>query len=221
MTSTQPLFDLGPTTSRTDLVSSAIRTSILDGTFQPGDVLVERHLAEQYGVSKTPVREALIMLERSRLLVSNRNRGMTVRTLTLREIRHVYEERLLLEPWALGQVVNAGATDFSEASRALEESSAHVSTRDPGAKVIANRRFHRALYSKCENELVVEALDRLQDLVAFAAVSVLWPERDTSDDEAEEHQKVLDAAIAGADGLATELLRDHIQTSITRVSNAD
>ncbi|WP_249203593.1 FCD domain-containing protein [Brevibacterium sp. SMBL_HHYL_HB1] len=133
----------------------------------------------------------------------------------------MYEERLLLEPWALCRVIDDGATDFSDASRALEESNVHASAREPGAKVIANRRFHRALYSKCENELVVEALDRLQDLVAFAAVSVLWPEKDTSYDEAQEHEKILNAAVSGDGALATKLLRDHIQTSITRVSDTD
>lgn len=210
------LSPIGETTSRTDLVAEAIRSAILDRTLQPGDVLVERQLAEQFGVSKTPVREALIMLSRSGLLSPTRNRGVTVRSLTVDEIRHVYEERLLLEPWALRTVVDGGRSDFVESVEALRKAEQFAAEGNQAAWAMANRRFHRGLYSACENVLIVEALDGLQDFVALATVTVLWQKWSTGDIEAAQHQAIVDAALAGDSGLAESLLSQHIETSIKR-----
>lgn len=219
MTSAQALPQIGLATTRADLVAESIRSAILNGTLKPGDVLVERQLAAQLGVSKTPVREAMIGLANTKLLVSSRNRGMTVRRLTLTEIRHVYEERLLLEPWAVRRVVEAGISDFSDALGALQES--EIRADNQAARVMANRRFHRALYSRCENELVVEALDGLQDMVALAAVTVFWERWGTGDKEAGEHKQILDAAANGDAEGAESLLRAHIQASIERAASTD
>src|SRR5215211_5972136 len=88
-------------TTASDLVADSIRAAILSGQLKPGETLVERRLAVQLGVSKTPVREALIALSTSGLVAVNPNRGVTVRRLTLDDIRKCYEVRLLLEPWAV------------------------------------------------------------------------------------------------------------------------
>ena len=210
------LSPIGETTSRTDLVAEAIRSAILDRTLQPGDLLVERQLAEQFGVSKTPVREALIMLGRSGLLAQTRNRGVTVHSLTLDEIRHVYEERFLLEPWALRTIIEAGRSDFVESMDALRKAADFATEGNQAAQAMANRRFHRGLYSACENVLIVDVLDSLQDIIALATVTVLWEKLSSSDVEAAEHQAILNAAVAGDAPLAESLLRQHIEASIKR-----
>ena len=217
MTSSRTLPQLGTTVSRADLVAETIRTSILNGTLKPGDILAERQLADQLGVSKTPVREALIGLSQTKLLVANRNKGMTVRTLSSAEVRHVYEERLLLEPWALRRTIEDKRTDFTNATQALREAETHAT--DPAAKVMANRRFHQALYSECENRLVVDTLNSLQDIVALAAITVFWRKWSTSNTESHEHENILTAAINGDATQAESMLRDHIQASITRITS--
>jgi DNA-binding GntR family transcriptional regulator len=73
------------------------------------------------------------------------------------------------------------------------------------------------MYSKCENPLIVRALDNLQDLTALAIVSVLWEQWPTWRKEADEHDEILKAAEAGEADEAERLMRTHIERSIARL----
>ncbi|GGG64793.1 GntR family transcriptional regulator [Kocuria dechangensis] len=211
---------LGLSTNRSDLVVESVKTAILSGQLAPDEVLVERRIADQLGISKTPVREALIILMRSGLLTATARRGVCVRRLSLRDVRHIYEERVLLEPWAIAHA-RSPHPDFKAAARALDDVERHRVDGDTAASALANRRFHRAMYAQCDNEFIVESLDRLQDLTALAAASVLWEKWPTSDKEFTEHQTIYDAAQAGRLEEAGELMREHIQASITRLADQE
>ncbi|MDH2424022.1 GntR family transcriptional regulator [Sphaerisporangium sp. TRM90804] len=208
-------------TTRTDLVAGSIRTAILSGRIKPGETLVERRLAEQLGVSKTPVREALIGLAASGLVTISPNRGVTVRVLDTVDLRKATEVRLLLEPWAVaGAARHARPGGLPSARRALAEAGELLSGQDPAALSLANRRFHRALYSGCGNELVTAHLDNLQDLTALGAVTVLWRRWPTWREEFEEHERILLAAEAGDAAQAERLTRAHVKRSLTHLAPA-
>ncbi|MEO3813267.1 GntR family transcriptional regulator [Sphaerisporangium sp. B11E5] len=203
-------------TTRTDLVADSIRTAILSGRLKPGETLVERRLAEQLGVSKTPVREALIGLATTGLVVMSPNRGVSVRVLDATDLRKAGELRVLLEPWAVAGATRLGHPEMIRAARqALDEAGDLLSGEDPTALSLANRRFHRALYSGCENELVTAQLDNLQDLTALGTVAVLWPRWPTWREEYTEHERILAAAQAGDVELAERLTRSHVERSVT------
>ena len=97
-----------PIPSRTQYVLEAIKHAILTGRLSPGQALVETDLAAQFGVSKTPVREALKTLAGTGLVVMSQYKGVTVRTVDAAMAREVYDVRLLLEPEALRRTVTAG-----------------------------------------------------------------------------------------------------------------
>jgi DNA-binding GntR family transcriptional regulator len=165
------------------------------------------------------VREALIALTSSGLLTPTRNRGVAVRRLSAPDVQRIYEMRMLVEPWAAGQVAAAGRFDATEARQALADAARFAEADDHAGLSLANRRFHRCLYSACPNELVVRALDDLQDLTALATVSLLWERWPTWRDEADEHRDIL---AAGEDGRAADteaLVRRHIQRSIRRLEH--
>jgi len=208
---------LGRSTTRSDLVAASIKAAILDGRLRPDELLVERKLADQLGVSKTPVREALIALTSSGLLTPTRNRGVAVRRMRPEDVQHVYEMRLLVEPWAAGRVAASGTFDAAEARRALEDATRFVEVDDHAGLSLANRRFHRTIYSTCSNELVVRSLDDLQDLTALGTVSLLWEQWPTWRAELEEHHELLAAVQERRAADAEELMRSHIQRSITRL----
>ena len=208
---------LGRSTTRSDLVAASIKAAILSGRLRPDEVLVERRLAELLGVSKTLVREALIALTSSGLLTPTRNRGVAVRRMQARDVQHVYEMRILVEPWAAGQVAGSAAFDAGEARRALEDAARFVDADDHAGLSMANRRFHRSLYATCPNELVVRSLDDLQDLTALGTVSLLWEQWPTWRAELDEHREILAAVQERRPGDAEELMRTHIQRSITRL----
>ncbi|WP_219420092.1 GntR family transcriptional regulator [Pseudonocardia nigra] len=211
---------LGRSTTRSDLVAASIKTAILSGRLKPDEVLVERRIAEQLGVSKTPVREALISLTSSGLLTPTRSRGVAVRRLRAEDVLRIYEMRALVEPWAAAQVAVADGFDASEARQALDDAARFVEADDQAGLSLANRRFHRSLYSTCPNTLVVSTLDDLQDLTALGTVSLLWEQWPTWRDEVQEHRDVLAAVTEHRAADAEHLLRSHIERSIGRLRAA-
>ncbi|RCG20217.1 GntR family transcriptional regulator [Sphaerisporangium album] len=206
-------------TTRTDLVADSIRAAILSGRIKPGETLVERRLAEQLGVSKTPVREALISLASTGLVVISPNRGVSVRVLDAADLRKANEVRLLLEPWAVAASTRlANPATVREAREALAEAGGLLSGDDPTALSLANRRFHHALYHACDNELVTAQLDDLQNLAALGTVTVLWRHWPTWREEFTEHENILAAVERGDAPLAERLTRAHIKRSVTHLS---
>lgn len=207
--------------SRTDLVAESVRDAILSGELGPGETLVERKLSELLGVSKTPVREALISLSHTGLVTVAPNRGITVRRLTLPDMREVYELRMLLEPWAARTTARAQAAEaIQEAQEALNEAAGLLGSDDHLRLSMANRRFHRALYSRCGNDLVISQLDGLQDLTALGAVNLLWQRWPTWRAEFVEHAEILSAASGGDEPRVESLVRNHIEQSVTKLAEA-
>lgn len=189
--------------SRSQVVADTIRKAILSGELEPGQALVERELSEQFGVSKTPVREALIGLVSTGLVNQSQYRGMTVQTVDPELVRSVVETRDLLEPPAVG--LAAGRVDdaeLTEARRLLDEA-AEQGRRGAWVELqLLNRSFHRHLYLPCGNPLLCRYLDGLQDLVALISIAS-WSKRTTWEGEHEEHRRIL-AAVADRDPQAAE-----------------
>jgi DNA-binding GntR family transcriptional regulator len=206
-------------TTTSDLVVEAIRSAILSGAFKPGETLVERRLAEQLGVSKTPVREALIALSATGLVQITPNRGTVVRAVHADDVRQAYEVRALLEPWAVARTVRrAGPDAVVEARTALTEAASHRSGEDHIRLSLANRRFHRALYAGCGNDIVVAQLDSLQELAALGAVALIWTRSPSWRTEHADHEEILAAVDEGAAERAERLTRKHIRQSVQRLA---
>jgi DNA-binding GntR family transcriptional regulator len=206
------LAPLANLSSRSGLVAEAIRDAILRGHFAPGTTLVERKLASMLGVSKTPVREALIGLARDGLVTMSPNRGVSVRVIDAAELRSIYEVRLRLEPWAVGRAVASFSADAVEEARSvLGEARAAVESDDRASLTLINRRFHRLLYSRCGNDMVASILNDLQDQVALGVVSVLWREVPTWSQELTEHEAILDAVALQDASRAETLMSQHIE----------
>ena len=203
--------------SRTEAVGADIRRAILDRELLPGQPLVEADLAARYGVSKTPVREALKELAGSGLVVISPYRGATVREVTPDWARDVCDLRLLLEPEAVRRAALAGDPEPYRAAAAVLDSAADLLTGDDHAQLsLLNRRFHHELYRGCGNALLVAQLDELRDRAALISVAG-WAARPTWRAEWKEHRAVLRAASAGHADQAADLVRQHIQEFRDRV----
>ncbi|MBI0379855.1 MULTISPECIES: GntR family transcriptional regulator [Streptomyces] len=200
-----------PIPSRTQYVLEAVKHAILTGGLRPGQALVEAELAAQFGVSKTPVREALKTLAGRGLVVMSEYKGATVRTVDTAMAHAVYDVRLLLEPEALRRTVAARA-GLADAGAALERSDAAA---DPAARSLANRDFHRALYLPCGNPLLTRMLDELRDQAALVS-AIAWQAVPSWEQEAREHREILARALDGdADG-AARALHEHIGSFVRR-----
>lgn len=200
-----------PIPSRTQYVLEEIKHRILTGQLTPGQALVETELAAQFGVSKTPVREALKTLAGTGLVVMSQYKGVTVRMVDADMAREVYDVRLLLEPEALRRAVRRGAS-LEAARDALARSDRAADTAE---RSLANRSFHRALYTSCGNPLLGRMLDEVRDQAALVS-AVAWAADPSWEREAAEHRDILRLALDGdADGAAAAL-HAHIASFVRR-----
>ncbi|MGW0821209.1 GntR family transcriptional regulator [Streptomyces sp. NPDC002845] len=200
-----------PIPSRTQYVLEGIKHRILTGQLTPGQALVETELAAQFGVSKTPVREALKTLAGTGLVVMSQYKGVTVRMVDADMAREVYDVRLLLEPEALRRAVRRGSS-LDAARDALTRSDQAADTAE---RSLANREFHRALYVSCGNPLLGRMLDEVRDQAALVS-AVAWAANPSWEREAAEHKEILRLALEGdADGAAVAL-HAHIASFVHR-----
>lgn len=171
---------------------------------------MEAELAAAYGMSKTPVREALLALSREGLVEIAPSRGMRVRHFSGDDIRDIYELRAVLEPLALLKAAPRLTDAHRERLRGIlvaADAAALVGDRRELSHL--NREFHDQLVSKCRNRRVVEILGQLHDQLRLIAL-LFWSVRPTYEHESKQHWSVLQALDEGEAELAAERLRFHI-----------
>ncbi|MCU1545779.1 MAG: GntR family transcriptional regulator [Homoserinimonas sp.] len=138
-----------------------LRTAVLNGEFRPGMILVETAVAEAYGVSRTPVREALRALEKDGIL-QQRGRHLVVRVTTLEEVLEIYDCRIVLEGVAAGWAARARTdNDLELLELALQEMTL-AADASPFEKATVNHAFHERLWRSSHNATLVDLLARLE-----------------------------------------------------------
>jgi len=196
--------------SASSIVYETLREAILTNEIPAGTQLVEATLAQQFGISKTPVREALQQLVHSGLATSELAKGVMVHRLTLAEIQDVVEMRLVLEPLALRQSVpNLSAEDFDLLQNTLQQAQDAFQQQDFKALSKLNSLFHSTLSSRATNHLLLRWLDSLSDHRRLITMQG-WAIDNRSGQEYAEHQAILAAAMAGEAEQAAILLAKHI-----------
>lgn len=189
-------------------VYEQLRQSIIEGRFEPGDALTEIALAEQFGVSRTPIREALRRLEQDGL-VERGTRGMQVRTRSPEEILEIYEVRVVLEA-AAAKAAAAAKTSLDLLRLAqLHEEMLAASPNDARNLADLNRRFHEQLWQASHNATLVDLLTRLGvHLVRFRETTLTFGDRWKT--VLDEHTELLDAIRDGDAERAAQISTDHM-----------
>jgi len=185
------------------LILEAIDT----GVYKPGSRLVESELADRFGVSRTPIREALQRLETQSLLTRD-GRSLIVASLDHSQLSELYVVRGELEGLA-ARLAARHATpeekrvlrDMLEADRKLQD--------DPEAMARANRRFHKQIHLASHNRYLVQQLDLVHRSMALLASTSIAAEGRTVD-TLEEHERIVRAIEAGDGDAADAALREHI-----------
>lgn len=140
-----------------------IRECIITGLFAPGEHLRQEELAERLGVSRIPVRTALMQLESEGLVSFHPHRGAVVRTLTVEQVREIYELRALLETHALRKSV--ARMTSARAARLRDLGTALDAPHDSSSLVDERVAFYRELYDAAENPVAVGIIEDLRNSV--------------------------------------------------------
>jgi len=183
---------------------------IRQGALPPGARLRETELAERLGISRTPVREAIQMLEADGLVVHAPRAGATVRRLDHAEVVELYEMRAVLAGAAARMAARA-ATEPELAE--LEALNAEIAAAaGPTAAYELNRQFHRLLLEAAKNRYLAKSMGVLQKTLTILGPTTLTdPER--AEQAVAEHARVL-AALAAHDGARAEAeMRAHIEAA--------
>lgn len=146
-------------------IAARIREKILAGVYAPGAALLQDSIAAEFGVSKIPVREALVHLRAEGLIDIFAHRGFQVRALSATEIEEVFRLRLKLEPEAVAEGARrAGAADHVAAENALRVLSSALSEKRLASAGDLNCAFHLALIVPRLQPVTFETLSRLHTL---------------------------------------------------------
>jgi DNA-binding GntR family transcriptional regulator len=146
-----------------DRVYAHVKAGILDHRYPAGELLTEGELAAEVGVSRTPVREALLRLEAEGLLRLYPKRGALVVPVTADEARDVLEARAVVEAWAAPRAVAAGAALVARLEPLVEQMRAHCRAGDTRPFVEADRAFHEAVVDAAGNAILSRLYTSLRD----------------------------------------------------------
>ena len=195
---------------RADALRDRLEQDIVTGALRPGERLDEQSLAARFGVSRTPIREALMQLATAGLIELQPRRGAFVASLSLKEVIERFEVMAALE----GACAALAARRITEDERqALLEAHDACAQQAPGGDAdtyyYANERFHEVIYAACHNTYLAEQARQLHDrLKPFRRLQLRARSRVAT--SLTEHQAIVDAILAGESSRAEQVLRDHI-----------
>ena len=189
---------------------SMILEAIDVGVFKPGDRLVESELADRFGVSRTPIREALQRLETQSLL-SRDGRSLIVASLDHNQMAELYVVRRELEGLAASLAARHATEEEVRILREMVEADNGL-VDDPPALARANRRFHKQVHLASQNRYLVQQLDLVYRTMALMATTSLAAAGRTRIAQ-DEHDAIVTAIENKDEKAAGEALREHISVA--------
>ena len=187
-----------------------IRAAIIDGRLEPGRRLKEEELARELGISRTPVREALLVLQTEGLLESAPNRGATVRTYEAADLDDLYQLRALLEGFAARRAAaRISAADLDRLRESCERFVALRAEDDVTDLVRENLSFHNVILEAAGSERLVQMVRKVIEL-PLVYRSYVWysPEQKLI---SEHYHRQLTAALTAHDAERAELvMKEHV-----------
>ena len=196
-----------------EAIFATLRGEILSGVHQPGTPMRETSLAERFGVSRTPVREALSRLQQERLL-ERVARGLQVPQVEPAQVIQIYDMRILLEEEAAGQA--ARARQFTDLMRleALLERDRQLSSPDDHTRITTNLEFHAAVWECAHNPILTDLLERLSTHLVHAPRSTLSVDQRWNA-ALDEHAALISAIDRQDVEQARSIARAHMETART------
>ncbi|WP_432077148.1 GntR family transcriptional regulator [Streptomyces wuyuanensis] len=191
-------------------ILDALRAALVSGELRPGEVYSAPALGERFGVSATPVREAMQQLGLEGAVETVPNRGFRVVVRTARELAELAEVRALIEvPVMLRLARTVPAARWAELVPLAEATAVAAATGDRAGYAESDRAFHRAVLSLDGNDQLVAVADDLHRRSQWPLVSAPAPRRADLVADAAEHAALLEALIAQDLAVVTSLVREH------------
>ena len=203
-----------PPKSLTQIAYENLRTSILNGEMRAGELYNEMAIAKQLGISRTPIREALLELSNKGMVTFLPRRGIIVRSLSEEDVKELFELRQVLETHFLTKIAaKPSEFDFSALEKNIKEQKNAALKNNIPDYLRCNGGFHSAMGEMCNNQRMLDIYAAIADLIRLLALQSLQHPMRIQEQLIPQHEAMLEA-IKGADAkLATDLLTIHLHES--------
>lgn len=196
-----------------ELVLEAIREAIINGNLKPRERLMEIQLAEELGVSRTPIREALRKLELEGFIVMVPRKGAYVADISIKDIADVFEIRTALEGLAAALAAERiTEEELENMERCLVEKGEAIAMADIDKLVETDTKFHEAIYRASRNERLWTILNNLREqFQRLRTTSLSVPGR--MQQSLKEHREIVEAIQSRDVQQARQMAQDHIENA--------
>jgi len=213
------LLALPETRSLGDDIADRLKAAILSGHFEPGERLGEERLAARMQVSRGPIREALVQLERQGIVVIKRNKGAFVAQLAREDLDELYTLRRAIERLALQRAIeHSTERDLFNMQKLVDEIAAHHRlgiTEQVAADL--DLKFHDLIYQAARHRRLNETWQMMRPQIHILLLSRNVAHEDFRDMVVGAHQDIVDAITHRDEAAALALLEDHLAGSYGRV----
>ncbi|MFD8735733.1 GntR family transcriptional regulator [Streptomyces sp. NPDC059618] len=193
-----------------DRVYAHVKDGVLERRYEGGALLTEGELADAVGVSRTPVREALLRLEAEGLIKLYPKKGALVLPVSAQEIADVVETRQLVEEHAARKAVPASPLLLARLEELLERQKEQAAAGDLAAAAVTDRCFHAEIVRSGGNEILSRLYDQLRDRQLRMGVAVMHAHPDRITKTLVEHEQILDALRSGDADAVVGLIHGHV-----------
>ena len=207
-------------TDTTRKLIKELRRRIVAWQYSPQFPLVEETLAHEFGVSRSPVRQALTYLTAEGLIERLPRRGFRVKQLQLRDVEDLYEFRLALESQVVHALAHKGLSETTlfRLQAIWQSPEAHIK-RSVAELAEFDEDFHATLAREHGNSLIIKHLDAINERL-FAFREIDFKQADRVETTCEEHSRILRLIVSHDVSQACEVLRHNIYSALGNVENA-
>lgn len=214
-------LSLGHDVSLRNKVFKYIKAQIINGNYSPGESLVESKLAEDLGVSRTPIREAIRLLELEGLVETTPNKGAVVLGITRKDVEDIYAIRQLVEGLAARWAAeNITEHDKKEMQKILDLMEFYAQRGNIDEVADLDNEFHHAIYKASGSKILNLTLSNLHQYVQLARLESLKipnrPEKTIA-----EHRAILDSFQAGDPDRAEAAVTEHVRQAYINIRYKD
>ncbi|MEI3614910.1 GntR family transcriptional regulator [Pseudogracilibacillus sp. SO30301A] len=180
-----------------------IRENIINGKYESGTKLIETKLAEEFGVSRTPVREAVQRLKQEGLIKKN-----VVYKPTESDLRHLFQMRILIECYAAQMAANYMVdTDIENLQHCID-----IARKGDSKEIVkANKKFHDIIVRESRNPIMIDTVQKMESIIYLFSRAVVFNKRPFLIDE---HQQIKQAIAERNSEKASDLMRLHLEADL-------
>ena len=194
-----------------------IKSAISNTIITANDILNERSLANDLGISRTPIREALQLLENEGWVVTEPCKGTRVKEITIDDIREVYEMRLALEPYAIKLAIKNITKNELDQLRKISESQLQLCAGiHPENFTEADMNFHMSISAISKNSRLINTINSFMDIMGMYIIRTIKNDNRYID-AAKEHIDIIDAVLKKDVLSAEKAVASHLEKAYTSI----